>query len=197
MLDETLDAALIAKLVTFARALILDADADLPVEERQLSQTLAQHIKAVFNELENGSISLEGNFGARLAGFANGRQGCFGIPSLVFLLPNFAVAANLQHEVLAQGVDHADADSMQTARDFVGFRLKFAACVQGGHDHLRRGLPFGLVQVHRDTTPVVFHGNAFVGVDDNLDGVAIAGQGLIDGVVHHFVNQVVQTIFRG
>ena len=34
-------------------------------------------------------------------------------------------------------------------------------------------------------------------MDDDLDFVAIAGHGLVDGVVHHLVNQVVEAFVAG
>jgi hypothetical protein len=92
---------------------------------------------------------------------------------------------------LGQGVDGRDADAVQAAGDLVAAAAELAAGVQGGHDHWRAEMPFaggyppGCRGRCRD-------GDALIGVDDDVDAVAGAGQGLVDRVVDHLVDQVVQ-----
>ena len=44
----------------------------------------------------------------------------------------------------------------------------------------------------RDAAPVIHHGDAAVGMDGDLDPVADARQGFVDGVIDHFVDEVMQ-----
>ena len=53
------------------------------------------------------------------------------------------------------------------------------------------------MQVNRDPPAVVDHSYAIVDVDRNLDLVAESRQGLIDGVIHHLIDQMMQSSFRG
>ena len=49
-----------------------------------------------------------------------------------------------------------------------------------------------LVDVDGDATAVVGDRHGVVLADDDLDGVAVAGEGLVDGVVDHLVHQMVE-----
>src|SRR5439155_15862111 len=78
------------------------------------------------------------------------------------------------------------------AGDLVGVLVEFPAGVQLGHDHFGRGNAFAFVDVGGDAAAVVGDGGAAVGVEDHLDARRIAGEGFVDGVVHHLVDHVVQ-----
>ena len=70
--------------------------------------------------------------------------------------------------------------------------VEFAAGVQDGHDHLGRGDALLRVDIHRNSTAVIRHGDRLIGVDRDLDVRAIAGQRFVDRVVDDFENHVVQ-----
>jgi hypothetical protein len=104
-----------------------------------------------------------------------------------------AVAPDRQFEQLRQCVHDRHAHPVETARDLVSAALaKFSSGVEGGEHHLDRGPLLLLVKVNRDPAPVVGDGDRVVRVDEDLDVVALAGERLVDGVVHHLVDQVVQ-----
>ena len=48
------------------------------------------------------------------------------------------------------------------------------------------------MHIHGDAAAIVRHRHRLVGVDRDHDPVAMTGQGLVDGVVHHLENHVVQ-----
>ncbi len=86
---------------------------------------------------------------------------------------------------------------MQPARDLVGGVLELAAGVQRGQHDLRRRLARLLVGVDRDAAPVVAHRAGSVRVQDDLDAVAVAGERLVDRVVHDLVDEVVEAVGAG
>src|SRR5699024_1959907 len=86
---------------------------------------------------------------------------------------------------------------VQAAGDGVPAAAELAAGVQDGHHHLDRGPTLGGVHRHRDAATVVLHLHPTVGQQGDLDVVAVAGQRLVHGVVHHLVDQVVQAPFTG
>ena len=86
---------------------------------------------------------------------------------------------------------------MQAAGHGVAAPAELAAGVQDGHNHLDRGDAFGWMEVNGDAASVVRDPDAAVGLQDNLNVVAVTGQRLIDGVVHHFIHQVVQAAGAG
>jgi hypothetical protein len=115
-----------------------------------------------------------------------------GLSALVGLLVDLPLAPDLELEGLGQGVDHRDADAVQAARDLVGVVLELAARVELRHDDLGGGLPLLLVQVRGDAAAVVDDGDGVVPVDRDIDPVAEPGLGLVDRVVHDFVDEVVK-----
>ena len=90
-------------------------------------------------------------------------------------------------------VDDRDADAVQTAGDRVAAAAELSAGVKDRHDDLDRGLALGGVHVDRDAAAVVGGAHAAVGHERHGDGVAMAGERLVDGVVDHLVDEVVQT----
>ena len=80
---------------------------------------------------------------------------------------------------------------MEPAGDLVGPAAELPPCVQGGHDGLEGGDAGGVVLVHGDSPAVVLHGDGAVFGDADGDGVAVAGHGLVHGVVDYLVDEVV------
>ena len=102
------------------------------------------------------------------------------------------VARHLDRQGLGEGVDHRSPDAMQASGGLVVLPLELAARVEAGQHHLEGRLALGLVHVHGDAAAVVGDLDDVAGLDDHRDGVAVAAHGLVDGVVHHLVDQVVK-----
>src|SRR5690348_3460214 len=82
---------------------------------------------------------------------------------------------------------------MEAAGNLVGIGVELAAGVQHGHYNLGGGAPLFRMHVHRNAAAVVAHTNRAIVVDGDDHLVAIAGQGLVNGVVHHLENHVMQS----
>ena len=104
-----------------------------------------------------------------------------------------AVAADGELQFFGQRVYNRNADAVQSAGNFVGVVVEFPAGVELGHDDFGGGAAFAGVNVHRDSASVVLDGDGVVQMQGDGDFVAESGQRLVDGVVHHFVNHVVQS----
>ena len=100
--------------------------------------------------------------------------------------------------VARQRVDHRDADAVQTAGDLVAAAAELAAGVQHGQRHRqRRAAPGpGAVSVGMPR-PLSSTRIAAVGLEGEDDPVAVAGQRLVDRVVHDLPDQVVQAALAG
>ena len=81
---------------------------------------------------------------------------------------------------------------MQPAGDLVGVLVEFPAGVQLGHDDFGRRDAFALVDVGRNAAAVIVDRGRAVSVEGHLDLVAVAGQSLVDGVVDHLIDHVVE-----
>ena len=82
---------------------------------------------------------------------------------------------------------------MEAAGDLVAPALaELAAGVEDGQDDLGRGALLLGMLVDRNAAAVVDDGDRFVGVDRDLDVVAVAGERLVDGVVDDLVDEVME-----
>ena len=115
------------------------------------------------------------------------------IAPAVGLLPDLAVAMHLDVQLLGERVHDGDADAVQAARHLVAAAAELTAGVEHGVDDLERGLPRLWLFVGGDAAAVVGDRDGLVGVDDDVDPVADAGHGLVDGVVEDLPDEVVET----
>ncbi len=86
---------------------------------------------------------------------------------------------------------------MQPAGVFVGPLPELAARVQVGQDQLDRRHPELGVHVDRDPPAIIGDRDGAIDVDGDLDPVAEIGQVLVDRVVEHLEDAVVQTPLVG
>ena len=103
-----------------------------------------------------------------------------------------AVPPDAQNELRRQGVDDRHPDAVQAAGDLIGVLVEFPAGVQLGHDDLGRRHALLLVDARRNAAPVVEDRARAVGVEGHGDELRMACERLVDGVVHHLVDHVVQ-----
>src|SRR5262249_1850800 len=129
-----------------------------------------------------------------LVGVAGLLEFCLRAALGVSLLPHMSFAPDFEIELVAQGVDHGDAHSVQSAGNFVRGSIELAAGVQLGEYHLGGGnfLAVDYHVVDRNAAAVVHDGNGVVDVDGDLDLGGKAGKGFVHGVVDDLVHQVVQ-----
>ena len=103
-----------------------------------------------------------------------------------------AVALDADLDLGRQRVDHRNADAMQAAGEGVVLAVELAAGVQAGQDQFDARDAFLGVDVDRHAPAVVGHLAAAVGVQHDRHRFGVAGQGFVDGVVDHFLGQMVR-----
>ena len=106
-----------------------------------------------------------------------------------------AVSFNLGGCNRTQRIDHGHTDTVQAAGHFVRGVVKFTTRVQSGHNQLQRSHIFGGMLFHRDTTTVILNRYRTIFKNGYLDPVTVAGEGLIYGVIHNLIYQVMQPLF--
>jgi hypothetical protein len=191
------DAAFVLEPVGLAVALVDEVDLDAAVEERKLSQPLRQRVEGEDGGLEDGEVGLERDLGAATVGRTHFEHLGHGDPAFVALGEGLAFAPDRQVEPLREGVDYGHTDPVQTTRDLVGLLFELAAGVQFGEHHLggvaqARGMGPG-----GNAAAVVDDGDRVVDVDEDFDGVAVPGEGLVDGVVDDLVDQMMEARLAG
>ena len=193
MLDEGQKAAFVEELMAFLRALVFDGNLHAAIEECQLTQPLRQNIETELAHLKDLGIRLEGHLRAALLRFPDLLQRRLRIAAPVTLLVDLTVALDFDFQSFRQRVDHGYADAVQPAGNFVGIFVEFAAGVKFGQYHFGRGDLFSGVDIDRNTAPVVDDRDAVIDVNFDLNGIAMAGQRFIDGVVDNFEDKMMQS----
>ena len=193
ILDELLEAAFGMIGVTFVGALVVADDGEALVEIGQFLEALLQNVEGVDGSFEYFLIGLEAYGGTVPFRIAEGLHLGDGHAAFITLTPALAVAAHGDFQPAGKSVHAGDAHAVQTARNLVGVVVELAASVQFGHDHLHGGNAQLGMNIHGNTAAVVAHGNAVVHVQDDFYPVAVAGHGLVYGVVHHFVHEMMET----
>ena len=113
------------------------------------------------------------------------------------LPPQVPAVLDLGDQVGRQRVDDRDADAVQAAGDLVAAAAELAAGVQLGERDRDRGQLLAGRGVGGDAAAVVLDADRAVGGEGQHDPVAVAGQGLVDRVVHDLPDQVVQAALAG
>ena len=104
----------------------------------------------------------------------------------------FAIAPHPQVKPLGQSIDHTDTHTVQTAGNLIGILIEFSARMKLGHDHFGCRNAFFLVNIGGNAAPVVAHRARTIAIQRHINAIRMTRQAFIDGVVHHFVNHVVQ-----
>ena len=82
---------------------------------------------------------------------------------------------------------------MKTARNFVAIVVELAASVQHGHDDLRCGDAFFLVDIYGNPATVILYGYAIAAMYRDFDLIAMTCKSFINGIVDKFLHHVMQS----
>ena len=179
-------------------SLVGEPDLEALVEEGHHLQPFHHRLGPELDLLEDGRVRPERDGGPGAAtGSPSGDLQLPGRFSAVDELQNMVVTAtvDLQEEPGGQGVHHRDAHAVQATGDLVAAPLtELATGVEHGEHHLGRRLsPLLLHRAGRDTPAVVDDLHPSVGQQGDVDLRAVAGHGLVDGIVDDLPHQVVET----
>src|SRR5437764_15274118 len=84
---------------------------------------------------------------------------------------------------------------MQAAGYFITAFIELTTSMKYGHHYFQCGASFFSVNTGRNTAVIIFYRDRIVFMDGDCYGIAIPAEGFINGVVHHFVYQVMQALF--
>ena len=197
VLDELADATGVVEGDLLLVPLVLELDLESLVQEGELAEPVREDVEGERGDLEDLRVRLEADRRPALRRLLAGLEVALRLPPVVALRVDAAVAADLHLEPLGQRVHDRDADPVEPARDLVDRALELPAGVERREHHLRRRLARGRVDVHRDAAPVVHDRAAAVRVEDHPDVRAVPGERLVDGVVDHLEDQVVEAVRAG
>src|SRR5581483_11731600 len=144
---------------------------------------------------EDALIGKEVDLGAALLGRACLLQLSGGLALGIGLLPSQPIAPDLEIQLFAERVYAGNAYAVQPARNFIAGSVELSAGMQLCHHDLR-GRNFLAVDIHGvdgNTTAVINDSYRVVDMDGSFDPVRVSGECLVNGVIHDFVNQMMQS----
>ena len=103
-----------------------------------------------------------------------------------------AAAPDRQPQINRKRVHDRNAHAVQTARHLVGILVEFSTRMELGHDDLRRRHALFFMDLDRDAAAIVNHRHRTIGIQRDLNLVAISGQRFINGVIHDFADHMMQ-----
>ena len=184
-----------AQFACIVRALVVEVEPDALIEERQLAQTVGQDVVFVFGGVgEDFAVGFECDGRTAILAAAHHLDFRRGDTLAVGLPIDFAFAVNLSDKQRRKCVHARDADAVQTARDLVAALVELTAGVEHGKHDFERRFALLFVEVGGNASAVVFDADGVIFVDRYVDVGAVTGQSLVDGVVYHLVDQVVEAL---
>ena len=193
--DEVADAALVVELDRLAVGpLVGELDAQALREERGLAQPLRHGAGVDVDLLEDLRVRHERDGRAGVVGsrVADDLHVALRDAARELLAVGLAVTAHLGDEPLGQRVHDGDADAVQAAGNLVAVAAELAAGVELRQDDRQRGQILLRHEVDRDAVAPVADGHRVVGMEVHLDAVVAACEGLVDRVVDHLVDEMME-----
>ena len=179
------------------RPLVDEPDPDALRQVGGFPEALRDRVERVVRRLEHLGIGTELRRRAATpvlrAQLADGRGR---LAAHVLLRPHRAVARRLDAEPLRQRVDDAHADAVQPAGNLVAAPAELAAGVEHRVHDLHRVLAGG-VAPDGHPTAIVGDDHRGVGLDHDLDMAGMAGHRLVDRVIDHLPDEVMQPAHIG
>ena len=145
--------------------------------------------------LKDFRVCLKAYYGAALPALGGGAavfQLGDGLAPLKPLEIELALADHLHLQPGGQGVYHRGAHAVKAAGHLVAAAAELAAGVEDGEHHRHGGQACFVLHAHGDAPAVVGDVHHVARQQPHVNLVAEAGQGLVNGVVHNLVDQVVQ-----
>jgi len=189
---KRLHAALEVKGLLRAVTLVEKVDRQAAGEKGHLAEALGERLEAIVQHVNDRLIGEEASASAMPLGRAVVDHRGYRNTALVALGVAVPLVAHLDLEPARQGVHGGDADAVEPAGHLVASTAELAAGVQHRVYHFQR-VPAGrLFLADGNATAVVGYRHRRVLADDDVDTITDPGEGLVDGVVDHFGDQVVQ-----
>ncbi len=180
--------------------LVFQFDREARVQERQLTKAGRQPVELEFDGIdENRRIREKGNHrtGFTRIDFADHMQRFRGFPAFEADQMDFSIAHDFSFEPIGKRVDALCTDPVKTTGVFISALAEFPACVKIGEHELNGGHAEFFVHVDRNAPAIVRDRNRTIDVNRNFDQAAIACEVLVDRVIQHFENAVVEATLIG
>ena len=163
------------------------------VQECQFPQTGRKDVIIVFGHRKNLRIGLESNQSPAVIRFADHLDRIQRLAFLVFLYKMLAFTEYIHLHMGRKRIHAGNTDPMQTAGNLVSPFIEFTPGMQHRHHHFQRATFFLRVHIGRNPSAVIPDRNRIILENSHFHMGTVTGQGFVYGVVHYFIDQMVQT----
>ena len=119
------------------------------------------------------------------------------LSSLISLVVDMTVLVNIYLQPFRQSIHYRCAYSVESSRHLVSPAAELSAGVKHRKDHLNSRDTCLFLYIYRDSPSVVRDCDGIVCIDLNVNLAAEARQGLVHGIVHDLVYQMVKASYGG
>ena len=199
VLHKGTDAALIVQhaLHGLLAPLVAQRNLEPRVEKGLLAQARQQNVKAVDYLVKNLGVGLEGDGGTGLALVGLNFHGAVGHAPVKAHGVQLPVLAHLRNQPLGQLIDHRRTHPVEASRKGIALAAELSAGMQHREHHFQRGNAHFGVDAGGNAASVVGNLDDVARQNAHLNVRAVAGQRLVDGVVHNLIDQMMQPARRG
>ena len=193
--DKLPDTTFIAHgiLDNFVLPFIGNADSQTGCQKSLFPHTGMQNLVIINSVIKHLGIRLEGNFRTGFIGLANNRHFLGDMSPGKFHLIDVTFFMHPYPEPLGQSVDDGSTDTMQAAGNLISATAEFTTGMQHSKYNFQCRLTCLRLDVYGDTTTIIGNGNRVTGIDGHSNIFTVSGQSFVNGIIHNFIDQVVQT----
>ena len=174
-------------------ALIGQLDMQALVEECHLAEAIGKRVVVVHRGVgENLGVGPERGLGARAIGVADALEFFHGLSALECDGIQAAVALHFYLHAGRKRIHAGNAYAVQAAGYLIALAAELTAGMQDGQNDLYRGHFFFGVLIDGNAAAVVGNRDGIILMDGHVDFGAEPRKGLVDGIIHDLVHQVMQ-----
>ena len=106
---------------------------------------------------------------------------------------NLALFINLNIQPLRKRIHYAGSYTVKTAGNLITGSSELSSCMKDGENNFQGGLSRLFLYIYRNSSSIISYGNGVILMNFNSNGITKSGQSLVYGVIHDFINQMMQT----
>ena len=177
------------------RPLVFENDFKTGVKKREIAENTLYGIIVKNRRFENFVIGFESNSRTRFGCIAYDEKPCARNTPVVFLTVVLSVLIYVYRSVFGKSVYGFKTYAVQTRRNRISAAAEFAARVGFRHNDFYRRNAFFFVYARGNTSSVIPYRTRTVFFDSYGNGIAVACESLVHGVVHYLFYEMVKPSF--
>ena len=110
---------------------------------------------------------------------------------------NLALFINLNIQPFRKGIYYTGSYTVKTAGNLITGSSELSSCMKDGENNFQGGLSRLFLYIYRNSSSIIPYGNGIILMNSYGNGITKSGQSLVYGVIHDFINQMMQTANGG